>query len=294
MDYNKSNNFERMKVSTSSWENIRKDIEVFLSDSGPQCSEFDKQKLLKKHILSLKNYSKQLRCEKQIVKKPNYDNIEELSDYLKSHIKNEDTELMNIKNIGDNLEDIANSFKEGREDGSILEVNYILGFKLNKAKAIFDSQKLRSWGEWVKKNCGISISYCSKIMSVAKMLTMFPKLQRLKGISFTKLYNLRKKITELFSDKAIAKYWPNELCILCMTRPSISEGFLSCKHGEHYCKKCIAKLMKGRKTEVEYNNEDGVISYTAKIPGKICPECRKEIVLAPVRPTHSYNLRPRI
>jgi hypothetical protein len=52
--------------------------------------------------------------------------------------------------------------------------------------------------------------------------------------------------------------------------------------------------MKDRKTTVEYDNEDGVFSYTAKIPGKICPECRKEIVLQPVKPTHSYNLRPRI
>ena len=296
MDYDKSNETRELTIcSESIWENIRHDMEMFLSDLGPQNSEFDKQKLLRKHIRSLKNYSKQLRCEKQIVKKTNYDNIEELSDYLKSHIINEDTELFNVNSIGDNLKDIANNLKEGRRDGPSLEVNYILGCKLNKARTLFDSQRLRSWGKWVKEHCGMSISYCSKIMSVAKLLTMFPKLQNLKGISFTKLYNLRKKIIELFSDESIAKYWPDELCIICMTRPSISEGpFLSCDHGKHYCKKCIVKLMKNRRTIVEYDDEDGVISYTAKIPGKICPECRKEIVLQPVKPTHSYNLRSRI
>jgi len=94
--------------------------------------------------------------------------------------------------------------------------------------------------EWVKTNVGISISYCNKIRVVADLLTKFPKLQNLKGISFTRLYNLRKKIIELFTDEDITNKWSakmtykDELCEICCENPREPSVFVACGHGKDY------------------------------------------------------------
>ncbi len=238
-------------------------------------------------------------------KKPKYDTIDEVNSYLKSHITDEhcydklmaDEDYNNIVT----LQDIAKKLKDssGLADGATLQVYYRLGSRLNVAKEKFNKIKRKDvikqkWSEWIKQNVGLSTSHCSKIMAVANLLSRYPKLRSLKGISFTELYNLRKKIIELFSDEDIAKNWPDELCMLCDTYRRVTTGFTSCVHGQHYCKKCIDKLMKDCTASCEVNDdEDGLIRWNETIKGAVCPECREVIVLPQKPVTHNYNLRPR-
>jgi hypothetical protein len=240
--------------------------------------------------------------EKKTKATPKYDTVEKVDNYLKSHITDENCyeKLMADEDFNNivTLQDIAKTLEDskGLADGASLQIYYRLGTKLNVAKARFSKIKRKvvnkqKWSQWVKQNVGLSASHCSKIIAVANLLTKYPKLRSLKGVSFTELYNLRKKITELFSNEDIVKNWPNELCMLCYTHPRASTGFLSCVHGQHYCKKCIAKLMKDRKASCEVNDDEhGLIQFTETLKGGRCPECRKVIVLPP---THNYNLRPR-
>jgi hypothetical protein len=220
---------------------------------------------------------------------------EELNNYLERHITDEHCykELMStpVDYVENDLEGIARQLKHTNErvDGSILQVYYILGSQLNNGKARFDERKLNegvteTWSEWVKRNVGLSTSHCNKIRLVADLLTKYPRLQNLKGISFTRLYNLRKNIKELFTNEDIAKQWSekmiyrDELCVLCCTHPREPSAFIPCGHGLDYCNSCMVETMKNRETDVEVVLDDGQIeSQTMKITGKKCPECRKRI-----------------
>jgi hypothetical protein len=289
---------------------------VFALDNGPDICSVDEQLHIFNEmqccidkIMHLNNRLKgeakpvaETAVKKKASKqKPDRPAIDEVNNYLKSHITDEHcyNTLMatSIEEAGNDLRDMAKQLKDtnDRADGSILQVYHILGSRLNSAKERFKNIKdKQKWGQWINENVGLSSSHCSKIAAVADLLTRFPKLRNLKGVSFTKIYNLRKEIKELFSNEDIANNWPDELCVTCCTQPVASSGFVSCEHGVHYCKSCITELMKQRKTEVEVILDDGQIDrFIIKIPGRKCPECRKEIVLPPKPVTHGYNLRPR-
>jgi hypothetical protein len=293
-----------------------------LHDGPNNCSDKENEIILKKMlgcIETIKQLNDRLKGPPVTVKnkpkqkkktKPKFDSRDELNNYLKSHLTDEScyNKLITtpIGEIGNDLKDMANHLKDtnDRADGTILQVYYILGSQLNNARAKFNKKKERpeKWGEWIKKNVGLSISHCSKIRVVANLLNKYPKLLKLKGISFTELYNLRKEIIDLFSAVDNAKNWPDEpdLCMICAAYPRVTTGFTSCEHGQHYCKSCIDTLMKDRKTKVEvvHNDEQNpedrwTESWTETIRGKRCPECRQEIVLPRKPVTHNYNLRPR-
>jgi DNA-directed RNA polymerase subunit RPC12/RpoP len=269
-----------------------------LCDIAEQQRIFNEMQSCIDKIMHLNNRLK--RPVEAVEKKPKIarPTLDEVNNYLKSHYTDENcyNTLMTTctEAVESDLKKLAKQLKEtnDRADGSILQVHYILGSQLKGAKKQFKQAK--KWTQWVKENVGLSPSYCRKIVTVADLLTKFPKLRNLKGVSFTKIYNLRKEIEQLFSNEDIANNWPDELCVICYTNPRVTSGFTSCKHGINYCKACITQLMKERKTEVEVILEDGQIErFMKKIPGKRCPECRTKIVLAPRPPTHTYNLRPR-
>jgi len=159
-----------------------------------------------------------------------------------------------------------------------------MGSQLLNAKIRFEELKSNdeTWAGWVKTNVGISISHCNKIRVVADLLTKFPRLQNLKSISFTWLYNLRKKIIELFAYERIASKWSNklpyqdELCVLCFENPKEPSVFIPCSHGLDYCNSCMTESLMSREATTEYQMDDGQIKYhTTKIPIKKCPKCRK-------------------
>jgi len=217
-------------------------------------------------------------------------NSEAFHAYLEKHITDEHyyKELMStvLGKIEHDLEGVAKQLKgtNERADGSILQVDHVLGSKLNNAKARFDELKSNeeTWGRWVKTNVGISIYHCNKVRVVGDLLTKFPRLQNLKGISFTRLYNLRKKIMELFTDEDIANKWSkkmiyqDKLCVICFENPRESSFFIPCGHGRDYCNKCMTKSLKSRETVTEYVLDDGQSeSHPKRIPGKTCPVCRK-------------------
>ena len=226
-------------------------------------------------------------------KKPEMSN-EELRCYLENHVTDEHCykALMctTIDKVGNDLEGIAKQLKDtnNRVDGSMLQIYYIFGTQLYTAKEKFDKLKLtegvtEKWGEWVKKNVGISQSHCCKIRAVAALMKKFPKLQNLKGISFTQLYNLRKKIGELFTDTDIAKKWSkkqiyeDELCRNCNDRPFEPSFFVPCGHGVDYCEACMATLMKDSERTEECIVDGETVHVPVVIPGCICPECRGKI-----------------
>jgi len=139
---------------------------------------------------------------------------------------------------------------------------------------------MKTWGGWVKTNVGISISHCNKIRLVADLFTKFPRLQHLKGISFTRLYNLRNKIIELFTEDNANKWSKkminqNDLCVICFENPRDSSVFIPCGHGGNYCNICMTESLKSRETITEYVLDDGQIEYHPKNTWKTCPVCRK-------------------
>jgi len=300
---------------------IKRDLTAcaYALEHGPDlCSEEDQLIIFNQMQCGIKNFmdlTKQLKSgqmpaaetvtevkSKKPKVTPKYDTVEKVDNYLKSHITDENCydKLMVDEDCNNivTLQDIAKKLEDskGLADGASLQIYYRLGSQLIVAKARFSKIKRKDeitqkWMQWVKQNVGLSASHCSKIMAVANLLNKYPKLRSLKGVSFTELYNLRKKIIELFSNEDTAKNWPDELCMLCYTHPRASTGFTSCEHGQHYCKKCIAKLMKDRKVPCEVNDDEyGLLQFTKTLKGGRCPECRKAIILPP---THNYNLRPR-
>jgi DNA-directed RNA polymerase subunit RPC12/RpoP len=292
---------------------------IFALDNGPDMCGVEEQQIIFNEmqccinkIMHLNNRLKgpvevvENKAKKKPIDRPTLD---EVNDYLKSHYTDEHcyNTLMAPSHSGSadraecDLKDIAQQLKDtnDRAEGSILQVYYILGSQLSSAKARFKKMSnvkkwSSEWSQWVKENVGLSTSHCNKIVAVADLLTRFPKLRNLKGVSFTKIYNLRKEIIQLFSNEDIAINWPDELCVICYTKPRVTSGFISCKHGTHYCNACITELMKERRTEIQVILDDGQVDrFMKKIPGAKCPECRTKIVLPPKPATHNYNLRPR-
>jgi len=198
-----------------------------------------------------------------------------------------------VSKVEHDLEGIARQLKgtNERADASILQVYYVLGSQLNNAKARFDELKsnegiMKTWGRWIKMNVGISISHCNKIRVVADLLTKFPRLQHLKGISFTRLYNLRNKIIELLKDEDNANKWSkkmiyqDDLCVICFENPRESSVFIPCGHGGDYCNICMTESLKSRETVTEYVLDDGQIEYhPKKYLGKHAQYVGKEIVV---------------
>jgi hypothetical protein len=286
---------------------------VFALDNGPDMCGFEEQKIIFNEmqccinkIMHLNNKLKGLVVEnKPKEKEVDRPTLDEVNEYLKSHYTDENcyNTLMTPNHSGSadgaecDLKDLAEQLKvtNDRAEGSILQVYYILGSQLSSTKVRFKKMKqIKKWSQWVKENVGLSTSHCNKIVAVADLLTRFPKLRNLKGVSFTKIYNLRKEIIQLFSNEDIANNWPDELCVICYAKPRATLGFISCKHGAHYCNACITELMKERRTVVEVVLDDGQVDrFMKKIPGAKCPECRTKIVLPPKPATHNYNLRPR-
>ena len=292
-------------------ETSRRDIKrqliacIYELDNGPDlCGVEEEQSILNEmqyyidKIMHLRNRLKR-PVEKKPKKKPvDRPTLDEVNDYLKSHYTDENCykTLMTTRTeeVEGDLKKLAKQLKDtsDRADSSILQVYYIFGRQLSDVKKKF--KQVKEWNHWVRENVELSVPHCRKILTVADLLTKFPKLRNLKGVSLTKIYNLRKEIVQLFSNADIANNWPHELCVICYTNPTVTSGFISCKHGENYCSSCITQMMKQHKTEVEVILEDGQIErFTKNIPGKKCPECRTKIVLAPKPPTHTYNLRPR-
>jgi hypothetical protein len=228
---------------------------------------------------------------------------DELSCYLESRVTDEHCYKVlmcsSIDKVGNDLEGIAKQLKDtsNRVDGSILQIYYVFGNQLDSIKGRFDKLKStegvkEKWGEWVKKNAGISGSHCCKIRAVAALMKKFPRLQNLTGISFTQLYNLRKNIVELFTDAAIAKKWSkkmiyeDELCRNCNDRPFEPSFFVPCGHGVDYCESCMARLMKDSTRREEYEVDGEMVDVDVVVPGCICPECRGKIKrIAYNRPT---------
>jgi len=137
---------------------------------------------------------------------------------------------------------------------------------------------------WVGKDeCGnICLSHGNKISVVTDLLNKFPWLLNVKGISFTQLYNFRKKVVELFTDEDIANKWSekmiyqDELCTICYENPREPSVFSPCGHGQDYCNTCMTESLKSRETIADYQLDDGKIEYhTKQIPCKTCPVCRK-------------------
>ena len=229
-------------------------------------------------------------------KKPDTDSMdsEEFHKYLENHITEEHCYKTLITTtpdkLADNLEGIAKQLKDtnGRVYGSKLQINYILGSQLNIAKPRFDERKLvegvtEKWGEWIKHNVGLSASYCSKLRHVADLLTKYPRLQNLKSISFTQLYNMRKQIKQLFTNKDIAKKWSekmiyeDELCTMCCNKPFVPSFFAPCGHGVDYCESCMRTMMKDSVRTDEYELDGDIISESVRIRGGNCPQCRGKI-----------------
>ena len=196
-----------------------------------------------------------------------------------------------LDKVADDLEGIKKQLKHTNErvDGSILQANYILGSQLNIAKPRFEERKLidgvtETWGEWVKQNVGLSASYCSKIRDVADLSTKFPRLRNLKGISFTQLYNMRKKIKQLFTNEDIAQKWSekmiyeDELCVICNAVPSEPSAFSPCGHGFNYCNACMTEVIKSHEVLVDIVLDDGQIeTITKKMPANKCPDCKGRV-----------------
>jgi hypothetical protein len=144
---------------------------------------------------------------------------EAFSEYLKQFISIDEISLldMNLDDMDlfyDNLSAIGKHLKEihNLAERFILKIYFIFGQKLVIARAKFDERKIaegvtQTWSEWVTNYVGLSKSQCGKIRVVTEMLNDFPKLQNLKGISHTKLYNMRKKIKDAFKCEDIAKEW---------------------------------------------------------------------------------------
>jgi hypothetical protein len=292
---------------------IRTDLTacVYALDNGPDIDNYEEKHdifiQMQRCTEILLNLSKQLKCTNNSPaiagavdapvaavekKKKTMLQDDEVNDYLKSHITDEHCYKMlittPIDEVGADLNDIANRLKNtnNRADGAILQTYYILGSQLNCAKEKFNKNRTtegftQKWSEWVSENVGLSTSHCYKIMTVAKLLSVYPKLLNLKGVSFTELYNLRKII---ISNEDIAKDWSTDLCLLCEELPAVtalSLGFTSCKHGVHYCKSCITKLMEDREVECEVtHSRRNIEQWNEPIETKRCPECRKDIVLA--------------
>ena len=304
---------------------------IYELDKGPDMCGVEEQQIVFNEmqccinkIMHLNNKLKRPVENKPKKKQIDRPTLDEVNEYLKSHVTHENcyntlmapSQSSSADGAECDLKDIAQQLKDtnDRAEGSILQVYYILGSQLSSAKVRFKKMRKvkkwsstssdrrsfhslpaqRQWSQWVKENVGLSTSHCNKIVAVADLLTRFPKLRNLKGVSFTKIYNLRKEIIQLFSNEDIASNWPDELCVICYTKPRVTSGFISCKHGTHYCNACITELMKERRTEIEVVLDDGQVDrFMKKIPGAKCPECRTKIVLPPKPATHNYNLRPR-
>jgi hypothetical protein len=87
------------------------------------------------------------------------------------------------------------------------------GHKLFRAKQQYATQKMllkasgiKTWKGWVKLNLTTSLRYADICVSMYKLVDKFPKLADL-SISFTELYKMSSKITEVFEDTQIAAEW---------------------------------------------------------------------------------------
>ena len=121
---------------------------------------------------------------------------------------------------------------------------------------------------------------------VADLLTEFPRLRNLKGISFTELYNLRKKIKQLFTNEDIAEKWSekmiyeDELCVICNTVSSEPSAFSPCGRGVSYCNTCMTEATQNREIPVEIVLDDGRIELQSmKIAGKNVQFARGEFIV---------------
>lgn len=163
-----------------------------------------------------KSRHKAAKCKAAILEKMTGS---EFNEYLKRHISNENIEYIDInktEDLGNNLNDMAIHLKrvyEQIEQGHI-QSYYMLGIKIGIAKAKFRLEKRESlkgikitWDQWIEKQTGMSPSYCRQLKQMSQLISSFPKLQHLRGIPYTKLYNLRNKIKHVFQNTDIAKDW---------------------------------------------------------------------------------------
>jgi len=95
-----------------------------------------------------------------------------------------------------------------------------LGNGLTRAKEIFDVGKNKkdknktvkqktteTWVAWVEKNTPVKESYDRQLRVVARLVSRFPNLGNL-AVTYTELYNMRKKIEDVFTrNPSFYEYW---------------------------------------------------------------------------------------
>ena len=127
---------------------------------------------------------------------------------------NADTVYITDETFGQNLNEIASNLKRAYQSAEYKSVKLYteLGGLLSIAKARFDERKIlekieTTWQVWVEENTGMSPSYCRTVKSMFKLVSKYPKLKHLKGITFTELCKLSKNIKSTFEDPTISINW---------------------------------------------------------------------------------------
>ena len=141
---------------------------------------------------------------------------EDLNTYLKQfYLPNYSTsDTVTCETLGRNLSEVATRLKHAylSTEYKSLESFFLLGNLLKSAKMKFDELKIVekieiTWQEWIVENTGMSPAYCRRLKRLFDLLTQYPKLQYLKGISCTEICKLHSSIETTFRNPAIAIQW---------------------------------------------------------------------------------------
>ena len=91
------------------------------------------------------------------------------------------------------------------------------GKLLNETFHIFQAEKKNGkvkdkWGDWLKKNIGISASFARQIRDLALIIDShkFPQFLRL-GLSFSEVYRLKKQIQEMLNKPEFVEQWEQKV-----------------------------------------------------------------------------------
>jgi hypothetical protein len=141
----------------------------------------------------------------------------ELNDYLAKFYQpslNVDNIAFTVATVGQNLDEIAANLKLAYQSAEFksLKTYFELGGMLSIAKARFDERKIveqiqTTWKVWVEENTGMSPAYCRRVRSMFDLMSAYPKLQFLRGITFTELFKLSSSIESTFKNPDIARKW---------------------------------------------------------------------------------------